>query len=179
MQKKQQEKKRVLVMDAAPVERLLAFILDMILIKFTIFLPFEKSFASAYAAAGLRNSSFNESYAFFSENPQVAQGISNALFLLSLLVVLYFAILENKLGQTPGKMVMGIAVMSEIGWKENSMKISRASFMQCFLRNIIFFPFLPFIIIWIIDPFLILFRKDHKKITEILTKTRTLRYQEY
>jgi len=48
-------------------------------------------------------------------------------FVLALVFILYFALLEFKLSQTVGKMMMGLEVKSVIG---------ELTFRQCFMRNI-------------------------------------------
>jgi len=181
MNKPSKKKKRFLVMDAGIIDRLLAFLIDVILLRFTLFLPFEGMLSSIYEKMGIpaNSSSFNTTYNYFISHPEVGNSASLLLLGFAGLVLLYFALMEFALGQTVGKMVLKIAVVSDLGLKKKGKKVSKPTFPQCLLRNIGFIPLFPLMLLWAIDPLFIIFRKDRRRLTELMTATRTMKYLEY
>ena len=89
------------------------------------------------------------------------------LFIIGLLTIAYFALLEHKLQQTPGKMLMKIYVASET---------KQLNFWQCIVRSLFLLPGFPFIILTILDPIFLLFSKTSQRFSEKLSKTRTVQW---
>ena len=83
----------------------------------------------------------------------------------SVIAILYFVILEQKNKQSIGKMLMNIYV--ESGQKERRV-------WQQFVRSMFLIPTFPFILLWILDPLFLLFTKDKRRLSEILSKTRVV-----
>ena len=113
---------------AAPLwRRTCAYIIDMLIISVFILLPLSNLYPEETTA------SWKESISM------MKQGITKTHIIVSLIMaivtILYWALLEYKLSQTPGKMLMKIKVSS---------LTSTLSFKQCFVRNItkISFPLL-------------------------------------
>jgi uncharacterized RDD family membrane protein YckC len=84
-----------------------------------------------------------------------------------LLISSYFVIFEFILQQTPGKIITGIYVES---LRTNDKK---PSLLQCILKNIVLFPALPFVILWVFD-LIFLFSKERTRLTEKILGLRTV-----
>lgn len=141
-------------------KRILAFVIDMIIIDFVIGFPFRNVIIKLVPVEG-----FSENYAYLSTNPTLVSALSLILFMFGMLALLYFAILEYKIGQTIGKMFMNIKVEPDK---------DQLGFLACVLRSMFLLFIFPFILLWIIDPLFILFNKDGRRLSEILSKTRTV-----
>ncbi|PIN68596.1 hypothetical protein COV93_08920, partial [Candidatus Woesearchaeota archaeon CG11_big_fil_rev_8_21_14_0_20_43_8] len=81
------------------------------------------------------------------------------------IMILYFALTEFKLGQSFGKMLLQLRVRSDT----KDLRL-----YQCLLRSIFLIPVFPFILLWIADPLSMAFTKDSRRLSEILSKTRTV-----
>ena len=153
-------KERSIIAPALIWKRIAAFIIDILIINLLVLFPFrilfqdittkDLSFSEAYKL--LTNTSFTDYFAVIS-------------FVMSILIIIYFLMLERRMGQTIGKMFMKIYVISENnnlnGW-------------QLLIRNLVFIPVFPFILLWIIDPLFMFFTKTNQRLTEILSKTKTV-----
>ena len=73
--------------------------------------------------------------------------------------------LERKTGQTIGKAVMKIYVVSDL---------SEMKAWQALTRSIAFIPLFPFFLLWLLDPLFMFFTKTNQRLTEILSKTRVI-----
>jgi len=154
--------KRKIIGNASVFMRVLAFIIDILAVNFVIILPFRGSFANLMSA-----DSFTEAYDFLQSNPEIAGKLYAMMFIITFLVLAYFIVLEYKLGQTLGKMLLKITVVSEA--KEITV-------LQCITINIFLIPFFPFFLLWIIDPLYLLFTK--RRFSEVISKTRTIEEHE-
>ena len=83
-------------------KRLLAFIIDLMAINLIIVFPFRKIFQTITPA------SYSETYDFLLNNPMYAKLMTVITVTIGILTLLYFVILESKLQQTIGKMLMKI-----------------------------------------------------------------------
>ncbi len=142
-------------------KRVAAFVTDILIINFILFFPFRRIITNMLPRFG----SYSEAYEFFISNP----GYSNKLMVVSLTMaifaILYFTILEYKLQQTPGKMLFNISVISET---------KKLRLWQCISRSLFLIPMFPFILLWIVDPLFMIFTKTNQRLSEILSKTRTI-----
>jgi len=84
---------------------------------------------------------------------------------MAFLAILYFMLLEKKLNQSPGKILFNLYVVSQ----EKELK-----YWQLFVRNMFLIPFFPFVLLWIIDPIVMLFTKQNQRLSEILSRTKTV-----
>jgi uncharacterized RDD family membrane protein YckC len=84
---------------------------------------------------------------------------------MSILIILYFLMLEIKMSQTIGKMLMKVYVVSD----NKELKA-----WQLLARNLVFIPIFPFVLLWILDPLFMLFTKTNQRLSEILGKTRVV-----
>ncbi|MBI3036032.1 RDD family protein [Candidatus Woesearchaeota archaeon] len=142
-------------------KRIAAFFIDIAIINLIVLFPFRSLFQNIIP----KDYSFSEAYKLLSSSTDYTGFISSVSFIMSVLVVLYFFMLERKMGQTIGKMIMKVYVVSD----NNSLKP-----WQMLVRNIIFIPMFPFVLLWIIDPLFMFFTKTNQRLTEILSRTRVV-----
>jgi len=151
-------KERTFKGPAALWKRVLAFMVDFLIIDFVIGQPFQKVFAKVVPAAG-----FSESLGYLQSSPEKLTLLSFAMIFYGLLALLYFSILEYKTDQTIGKMFMRIKVESE-----------HKSYFMFLVRSLFLLFIFPFMLLIILDPIFMLFNKEGKRLSEILSKTRTV-----
>jgi uncharacterized RDD family membrane protein YckC len=85
--------------------------------------------------------------------------------MMSLFAILYFLLLEKKIGQTPGKMIFNISVAGESG---------EVRLWQLAIRSIFLIPIFPFFLLWVVDPLFMFFTKSSQRLSEILSRTKTV-----
>ncbi|MBN1503381.1 RDD family protein [Candidatus Woesearchaeota archaeon] len=160
MDKLELPKKRKIVADASPIKRILAFIIDLFIIEFVIGSPFSG------AISGIMPNSTNLSeYRSMAANPSLSDRFYWLFLAMFFLIFLYFVVFEAKLHQTPGKMIMKLYVRGI--QKKNTLSI-----WQICLRNLIFLPIFPFILLWVVDPIFLLVKKQ--RFSDILAKTKVI-----
>lgn len=128
-------------------KRTLAFLVDLLIIDLLL-TPFESAVQNIIPPG--------VSFVAF-------QGSSRLIWLMiamSAVAVLYFALFEYKLRQSIGKMIFKLYVISDT----KELKI-----WQAVGRSLFIIPIFPFILLWLIDPVYLIFRK--RRLSEILTKT--------
>ena len=144
-------------------KRILAFILDLVIIDLVLLFPLRRLLEKIVPL----DMGIQETYQYLTTNTQVATALTFITFTIGVLALLYFSLLELKLNQTIGKMVFKIYVIS-INKELN--------FWQCIGRNLFALPFFPFIILWVVDPIFMFMTKDNRRLSEILTKTKTIEH---
>ncbi|MFC1704921.1 RDD family protein [Nanoarchaeota archaeon] len=153
-------KKRSFKGPASIWKRLIAFVLDILLVDIVAGYPFRKILENV-----IPQGSYTETYNFLLNNP----GLKNTLFLISLalgfVTLLYFAILEYHTGQTIGKMLANIQVESET---------KKLAFWQCIVGNIFLIPVFPLMLLWILDPLWLMYTKGQKRLSDIFAKTKVV-----
>ena len=82
-----------------------------------------------------------------------------------MLALLYFYLLEKKLAQSIGKVLFGLYVRSQ----EKELKR-----WQIFVRSMFLMPVFPFVLLWLVDPIVMLFNKENQRLSEILSKTKVV-----
>ncbi len=108
--------------------RVFAYLIDVIIVGFIIVLPMG-SFIS-----DVPEGDFEAVYDYFTQEKDITfEYILNGFF-IALFTVLYWALLEYYLGQSIGKMAMGIRVESLIKIKTQGK--AGLSFGQCLTRNV-------------------------------------------
>ena len=150
-------KEREFVGPASLWRRAIAFVIDLLIIEFIIAFPFR-----SILSGGIPVGSVRETYSYLQSHPGIGFRMNMVMIVIGLLALLYFAILEIKIQQTIGKMFMNIYVKS---------MTKRLTFWQCLVRNMFFILIFPFILLWIIDPIFMIFTKDNRRLSEILSKT--------
>ena len=154
-------KERVFIGPALLWRRIAAFFIDMVIINLVILFPFRSLFQNIIP----KDYSFLEAYKLLSSSTNYKGFISSVSFVMSILIILYFLMLEKKMRQTIGKALMRIYVVSD----NNNLKT-----WQLLTRNLIFIPIFPFVLLWIIDPLFMFFTKTNQRLTEILSKTKVV-----
>ena len=145
---------------AKTYKRLGAFIIDLILLRMLVMIPFNKVFENMVQP----NLDFTTSIDLIASNTYLLNKIILSTLLMFSLIIGYFAYTEFKFGQSVGKMVFNIFVKDESG---DNIKI-----WQAIVRNLYLIPTIPFIIFWVIDPVMILIKGV--RLSETLSKTKTL-----
>ncbi len=137
-------KKRGFYRPAPLWKRFLAFIIDMLVLEFFVFSYFEKIIRGIVPGTDVLSIS------------SVAQ-LSAVSGVLGALVVTYFTVMEYSFGQTIGYMAANIRLIMQ-----------DASLWRIALSNVTFLPFFPFIILWVIDPLMIVFSNNHQRFMHTL-----------
>lgn len=154
-----------IVVGASVLKRASAFVIDLLIIDFVIGFPF----------TGLveRLSPKNPFDLFTTgANP----GLTEIGIIISLISVLYFSILEYKIGQTAGKILMNIYVVDDYPNHQNNKNDNDKGklFFNYIIRSLFLIPIIPFVFFWIIDPIYLAFNKDQKRFLEVLSHTKTV-----
>ncbi|PIN87173.1 hypothetical protein COV19_01115 [Candidatus Woesearchaeota archaeon CG10_big_fil_rev_8_21_14_0_10_44_13] len=161
-------KQRIFQGPASIWKRMLAFAIDILLIDMVLFWPFENLFERIMPLDYKSLSDIRSLAGVFSSSPEMMGTVTLITISMGALAVLYFALMEYKLGQTIGKMLLNIYVISERK-DEKTMTL-----WQALLRSIIWLPAFPFIIFWIIDPLYALLNQNSQRLLEYASKTRTV-----
>ena len=138
-------------------KRTFAYVIDVLIVDLVIVLPFQPLLNKISG----KGENFAEMYAFFNNNPANIKIIFFVSLLISLFTVLYWAILEYKLKQSVGKMIMKIYVRS---------KTKNLTFYQCFVRNISKMSLLPLVV----DCSYMFFKKTNQRYLEKITNTEVI-----
>ena|SRR3989338_4861446 len=154
-------KERSFIGPALVWKRIAAFFIDMLILNLVVFFPFRSLFESILP----KEYSFSEAYRLMSSSTHYTGYISSLAFVMSFLVILYFTMLEKRMGQTIGKMLMKVYIVSDI----NSLKA-----WQVIVRSLVFIPIFPFILLWIVDPLFMFFTKTNQRLAEVLSKTKVV-----
>jgi len=136
---------------ARPWKRIFAFIIDLFIIDLVLFSFFRPIFSSIGVSPA----------SLLSSNDALVKVMVTTSILMSVLMLAYFTIFEFVMRQTPGKMFFNLKVSSDI------------NIYQAFIRNLWAIPMFPFFLLWIIDPIFMIFRKDRRRLSEILSSTKT------
>ncbi|MEK6983448.1 MAG: RDD family protein [Nanoarchaeota archaeon] len=139
-------------------KRIAAFFIDMAIVNLIVFFPFRKLFQNIVP----KDYTFSEAYKFLSSSTNYTSFITSVSFVMSIILLLYFLMMERKMGQTIGKMLTKIYVLSN----NNTLKT-----WQLLVRNLVFIPIFPFVLLWILDPLFMFFTKSNQRLSEILSKT--------
>jgi uncharacterized RDD family membrane protein YckC len=132
--------------------RMLAFIIDLLLINIIVFAPFRGVLLKVIPSS---------SFIFSIDDPSlyIIQSIINIIMMLSFF---YFVLLEFTIGQTVGKILLNLKVIG------TDKKIS---FFQCMLRSLFLFPLFPMLIFMIDIIYMFFFSKTKQRLSEHLSKT--------
>lgn len=142
-------------------KRIAAFFIDIAILNLVVLFPFRALFRNLIP----KDYSFSEAYNLLSSSTNYTSYMGLISFVMSLLIILYFFMLEKKMGQSIGKMLMKVYVVSDNSTLKN---------WQLIIRNSVFIPIFPFVLLWILDPLFMFFTKTNQRLTEILSKTRVV-----
>ena len=155
--------KKTFLAQASILKRLIAFIIDLFIINLIILFPFRKIFDNIVP----ESDSFSKTFDFLRDNAEASSTITFLMFVIAFLAILYFVIMEKKLGQSVGKMLFNLHVKSQGKDLKN---------WQLFVRSIFLIPIFPFVLLWIIDPIVMLFTKENQRLSEILSRTKVVEH---
>ena len=166
-------KERTFIGPALLWKRIAAFFIDMIIINLVVLFPFRSLFQNIIP----KDYSFSEAYKLLSSSTDYTGFITSVSFVISVLIVLYFLMLEIKMSQTIGKMLMKVYVVDARVHLASSRSTSYNNTLkawQLLARNLVFIPIFPFVLLWILDPLFMFFTKTNQRLTEILSKTKVV-----
>ncbi len=131
-------------------KRAVALIVDIIALNLIVFSPFGDVFNKYFSSIELGAL----------ESTALPSHIYASIFFLSVLTLLYFALMQYASQQTLGMMLTKIYVQPKSG------------FWKSLVRNLFVLPFFPFNLLWIIEPLYLFFKGQ--RILEKLTSTNTV-----
>ena len=151
--------RKTFLAQASVLKRAGAFIVDLLIINIVILFPFRRVFESILPAGN-----FSEAFDFL-RSPESSMLLNVIMIAVGILAMLYFMLLEKKIAQTPGKMLFGLFVRSQGKDLKN---------WQLFVRSMFLIPLFPFVLLWLIDPIVMLFTKENQRLSEILSRTKVV-----
>lgn len=137
-------------------KRILAFVIDLLVIDLIIISPFRSIFEKLLSS----ELSFTTARAYFELNPELLNKLTGIIVIISILVISYFSVLQFKIRQTLGMMIFNLWIYTED---------KQLSLWKCLISNISFIPIFPFIILWIIDPIFLGFSVSKQRLMQKLT----------
>jgi len=157
---------RAAIAAASLLKRILAFVADLIIVQLVVITPFGRIVKSivgddpSIISGGF--SRINELLA----DTSLTLTLTYIMAAIGLLTLLYFAVFEYRMQQTPGKMLFSIFVASE-GMK----RLELPKLWQCIVRSLFLIPIIPFALLWIIDPLFMLISPRSQRLSEQISKT--------
>ena len=143
-------KSRSITVSASTGRRVLAFILDILIIDLLLFQHFRKFIAA-------RPVTWSEAV---QGNVVLPEGFLMATIAMGIIALLYFMLFEYFFAQTIGMQLLGIKVGGE------------RTLAKCALRNAYALPFFPFTILWVVEPVFLFWKKE--RLLERWSKTTTV-----
>ncbi|RJQ15876.1 hypothetical protein C4573_07025 [Candidatus Woesearchaeota archaeon] len=140
---------RIMEKKAGFFKRLFAFILDLFVLNFIIFLPFQPMFSQYTPKAIIMAEALPASFYVM-------------IILMGILSLFYFTLMEVYAKRTIGMMLLNIYAQGNL------------TFWTCVIRHMYIVPVFPFSVFLILDPLYYIFKGD--RLTEIWTKTQTVEY---
>jgi uncharacterized RDD family membrane protein YckC len=156
-------KERTFVGPALAWKRVIAFVIDMMIVNLFALFPFRGLFEGIIS----EGHSFTEAYNLLSST-DYSGFLTSVSLAISFLVIMYFYLMERKMSQTIGKMLMKVYVVAS----DNGNKDLKE--WQLLARNMVFIPLFPFILLWLLDPLFMFFTKTSQRLSEILSRTRVV-----
>ncbi len=154
----------------APVwKRVVAFVIDFIIIELIIFSPIRAVLMKLVPMADLA-----ALQAVLTDDARLTAVLVGMLSFAGVLAMLYFAILEYTVGMTLGKRLMRISVVSANGLRDNGPRDNGPRFWQCVVRSLFLVPISPLPLFWLLDPAFLIFSKSNARLLERLSKTQTV-----
>ena len=152
-------------------KRIAAFFIDIAIINLVVLFPFRSLFQNIVP----KDYSFSEAYNLLS-SANYTSFLTSASFIMSILIMLYFLMLERKMSQTIGKMLMKVYVVdaSENASSRSTSDNKELKAWQLLARNLVFIPIFPFVLLWILDPLFMFFTKTNQRLTEVLSRTKVV-----
>jgi hypothetical protein len=144
------------LMPASIWKRAAGFMIDLAIVDIVIFAPFRGIFTGLMGNAV----GYSEAFSALTSSQENLTKLMSIGVYMSILLVLYFTLLEWKIQQTPGKILMNTYIMSD----------KKIGFWQVLLSNLTLVPFFPFILLWIVDLINVLFTKNNQRFMEKIAR---------
>lgn len=157
-------KRKIIIMEAPIWKRVLAFLIDYIIINSFILFPFNNIMKKL-----LNTNDITQILSMISNNNINTSAIIYISLFMSIMALLYFTILESKLNQTIGKIIMKIYIINIKNPKEK-----RISFFQAIIRGLGVFLIFTLPLITLLDAVYVYFNKDKQRFLERISKTKTI-----
>jgi uncharacterized RDD family membrane protein YckC len=141
-------------------KRIAAFLIDMLMLAFFVFIPFRRVLSGS-----VNEYSFMASLKAAASNDELVRIFMPYYIAMSLIALLYFYLMEKKMQQTIGKKIMNLYVVS------NEKELKR---WQIFVRSLFFIPIFPFDLLIILDPLFMIFKSSNQRLSEILSRTKVV-----
>jgi len=155
-----QKRGKAIVAEASMLKRALAFAIDILFVEFVILFPF----SGALEEIVPEENSVYEAFSILSSGSYDSLLRLVGIF-TAIPTIAYFAILEKRIGQTIGKRLLNLYVVSQT---------KELKYWQAFVRSIFLIPVFPFVLLWIIDPIVMFFSKERQRLSEILSRTKVV-----
>jgi uncharacterized RDD family membrane protein YckC len=149
---------RLFIGPASHMRRLLAFLLDIVIINFVLLWSFETLLKSLIPA--------NTNFIF--QTTAISVPLLITMFAIGIVMLLYFTLFELTIGQTPGKIMFDLYVVST---DIKDKKEIRLTFGQIITRNLFIIPVFPFFLLILVDPIFALFNVNNQRFLEIVSHT--------
>ncbi|MBN2421804.1 RDD family protein [Candidatus Woesearchaeota archaeon] len=157
-------KKRKIEVNASLWKRIIAFIVDCFIILIVAY-PLFNVMMDYIPVPSLETdiiSSVNYMNSFLLTNPEIKNRINTVNLFILVIAFLYFLVMEFKLQQTPGKMLLKLDIRSIV------KKQNKLGFWQCFVRNL----FILFNFIFLID--IVYYVIKGQRLSDVLAKTKVV-----
>ncbi len=155
---------RVVALPAPWGRRILAFLIDLIILNIFVTGAFQKVIRKLLPA----EASYAGIQAAIEAQPSLATAVFFIAFLSGIFAILYFALLESQLGYSVGKLFMQIRVVA--------LQNEELTLWKCVIRSLLMIPAFPFIILWVVDPLYALFSPLRQRLLERWSNTATVSY---
>lgn len=146
---------------AAPIwRRTLAFLIDMMLVEIFLVSPFWALIKKSTAGEG-----FTDTMTFLAAHPNAVVSLNIITLYIALVVMAYFTILEYIMGQTIGMILLRL--------KAISLHV-HSHWWQFVIRNLFLVPIFPFVLLALVEPLYLLWKRGEYRVLEQLSNTRTV-----
>ena len=166
-------KPMVFMANASLWKRGAAFLIDLVILNAIVMAPFRSLIQKS-----IQVTDFSTALSSVMQDSGLSGLLITISLIVSLLAVLYFAVLESRIGQSVGKLILGIYVVKEEPGKITAKK-DIPGFFTCLAKSLVLLPFFPFFILWLVDPLWMVFSKNRQRLSEVITRTRVIEFTEY
>lgn len=154
------------LINAGLIKRLAAFVIDLFILNFIALQPFRSLFSGK-----ISSSSIQDLYNLVMSNNSVFQMLYLSSVFIGFIILLYFVVMEWKTGQTIGKMIFGIYVVStEEAKLKKKLGDRNLKFWQAIAENMMLIPIFPFFLLIVIDPIYMVFSRENQRLSEKIGK---------
>ncbi|MEK6960177.1 MAG: RDD family protein [Nanoarchaeota archaeon] len=145
----------------APIwRRALSFIIDLIIVEVFLVSWFWMLIKKSTSGDG-----FTDTMSFLAAHPNAVVSLNIITLYIALVVMAYFVILEYTIGQTIGMILFKLKAVSTH---------NHSHWWQFIVRNLFLIPIFPFILLALIDPIYLLWKRGECRALEQISGTRTV-----